>query len=60
MKAIELMQKLGELVVRHGDLEVCFEGRIDLDFSGQVVYATKEVPNYQDFCYFEIKPIEWK
>jgi len=62
MKAIELMQKLGELVVAHGDIEVVLdvieESVISKRYIRGVYHEAQEVPNYQDMHFIAIS--EWK
>lgn len=58
MKAIELMQKLGELVVAHGDIEVVLVVRHnphpDFDFVRGVSHVTLDSPNAQDMNFIVI------
>jgi len=62
MKAIELMQRIGELVAAHGDIEVILGtytgGGFDYDSIRRVMHKAVEAPNYPDINYIEISA--WK
>ena len=60
MKAIELMQKLGELVAEHGDIEVVLgkftrEGYFDCEFVRRVEHRMVDSSNQQDLNFISIE-----